>query len=142
MIVLIPDLDQSTTPEDLHEYVAGCMKSVWLVPIFRRKGRLEKCEILRIKDPDNDQVQHQGLVYVDDEATGAALIKQLSGCRFFRKTLKPRIYHQRSRTRERRVNLVDSEDIAIFNRRRSDRRRQNLLIERVVSSLPLSTHLI
>lgn len=142
MIVLLPDLNQNTKPEELHEYVANCMKNAWLLPIFRRKGRLEKCEILRIKDPDNEKIQYQGLVYVDDEATGAALIKQLSGCRFSHNTLKPRIYHHRTNSRERRVSLVDSENIAIVDRRRSDRRRKNLLIERVVSIFPLSTHLI
>ena len=142
MIILIPDLGENTTPEQLYQFVSSCMKNVWLLPVFSRKGRLEKCEILRIKARDSSQVQYQGLAYVDDDMTGQALIKQLSNCHLTGSALKPRIYHSRSAVKERRVNLSDSENIAIVDRRRTDRRRNNLLIERVVSPTPLSTPLV
>jgi len=133
MIILIPDVGESTSPEKLHDYISSCMKNVWLLPVFRRKGRLEKCEILRIKDPESRLVQYQGLAYVDDDITGEALIKQLNGCHLLGTRLKPRIYRSRSDIKERRVNLADSDNIAIVNRRRKERRRSNLLIERIVS---------
>ncbi|MCP4286898.1 MAG: hypothetical protein GY792_21040 [Gammaproteobacteria bacterium] len=99
---------------------------------------MEKCEILRIKDRNSNQVQFQGLVYVDDDMTGMALIKQLNTYRLKGSNLHPRVYHTRSDNKERRVNLVDSHDIAIVNRRRIDRRRSNLLVERFVSPASLS----
>lgn len=133
MIILIPDLSENITPERLYELVASCMKSVWILPIFRRKGQVEKCEILRIKDRDSNQVEYQGLVYVSDEMTGNSLIKQLNGCQLAGICLNCRVYHIRSPRKERRVNLSDSNDIAIINRRKTDRRRSNLLIERVIS---------
>ena len=139
MIILIPDLGENISPERLYELVASCLKGIWLLPIFQRKGHLEKCEILRIKDRDNNKVQYQGLAYVSDDMTGKALIKQLNSCRINEKQLNSRIYHSRSTIKERRVNLSDSNNIAIVNRRRTDRRRDNLLIERVVSPPPASS---
>ena len=130
MIILIPDLGENISPEKLHKFVSSCMKNVWLLPVFIRKGRLEKCEILRIKDPQTDPVQYQGLAYVDDDVTGKALVKQLNGCHFAGISLKPRVYHSRSSIKERRVNLADSHNIAIVNRRGRDRRRSGLLVER------------
>lgn len=38
------------------------------------------------------------------------------------------------------MNLSDSNDIAIINRRKTDRRRSNLLIERVISPLSRLFH--
>ena len=133
MIILIPDLGEETSPERLYGFVASCMKNIWLLPVFRRKGRLEKCEILRIKDRDSNRVQYQGLAYVNDDMTGEALIKQLNNCHLTGNSLKTRVYHSRSAIKDRRVNLADSDNIAIVNRRRTDRRRSNLLIERVVA---------
>lgn len=133
MIILIPDLGANISPDKLSEFVSSCMKNVWLLPVFIRKGRLEKCEILRIKERETNRVQYQGLAYVDNDITGKALIKQLSGCYFKGISLKPRVYHTRSAIKERRVNLADSDNIAIVNRRRRDRRRSDLLIERVIS---------
>lgn len=136
MIILIPDLGENTSPEILRDFVASCMKNIWLMPVFRKKGRLEKCEILRIKERDSNRVQYQGLAYVDDDITGAALIKQLNSCQFDGNQLKTRVYRSRCATRERRVNLADSDNIAIVNRRRTDRRRGNLLIETLVAPSP------
>jgi len=133
MIILIPDLGKDTSPEKLCEFVAFRMKNVWPLPGFRRRGRLEKCEILRIKDQESNRVQYQGLAYVDDDMAGAALIRQLNGCHLEGVNLRPRVYHSRSAVKERRVNLSDSDNLAIVNRRRTDRRRCNLLIEKVVS---------
>ncbi|MCP5407098.1 MAG: hypothetical protein H6963_06025 [Chromatiaceae bacterium] len=138
MIILIPDLAENTSPDNLHQYVSSCMKNVWLLPVFRKKGSLEKCEILRIKDRDSNQVQYQGLAYIDDDITGEALIKQLNNCHFQGINLKPRVYHSRAATKERRVNLADSNDIAIVNRRRRERRRSNLLIEKIASPVTQS----
>ena len=142
MIILIPDLDENTDPEQLYQFVSSCMKNVWLLPVFSRKGHLEKCEVLRIKASDSNQVQYQGLAYVDDDKTGQALIKQLGNCHLRGATLKPRVYHSRSAAKERRVNLADSENIAIVNRRRRDRRRSNLLIEKIVAPAQLSAPLV
>ena len=139
MIILIPDLGENISPERLYELVASCLKNIWLLPIFQRKGHLEKCEILRIKDRDNNRVQYQGLAYISDDITGKALIKQLNSCQIDEKYINCRVYHSRSNIKERRVNLADSNDIAIVNRRRRDRRRDNLLIERVVSPPPSPT---
>ena len=50
--------------------------------LYSEKRLIEKCEILRIKDRDSNQVQYQGLAHIDDDITGEALIKQLNNCHF------------------------------------------------------------
>jgi hypothetical protein len=107
------------------------MKNVWLLPVFRRRGTLEKCEVIRIKDPVENRVEYQGLAYIDDDVTGEALIKQISSCRISGQTLQPRIYYNRSNRKERRMRAMQPGEMAIMDRRRTDRRRDNLIIDHV-----------
>ena len=143
MIVLIPELPAQVTPASLYRYLTSCMEKVWLLPVFRRRGRLEKCEILRIRDPANDEVEYQGLAYVDNEMTGEALIKLIANCRLQGQALSPRVYFSRSNRKERRMRSTQPGELAIVDRRRADRRREHLVIERVhdhpLASPPLSS---
>ncbi|MCB1759716.1 MAG: hypothetical protein KDI68_08040 [Gammaproteobacteria bacterium] len=135
MIILIPGIPADTNPDSLQQFLQNCMNSVWLLPVFRRRGRVERCEVLRIKDPAQNRVEYHGLAYVDDETTGEALIKQISSCRIDGRTMQPRIYHSRSSNKERRMRSTDPEELAIVDRRRSDRRRNNLIIDHIPAPL-------
>ncbi len=128
MIVLILQIPESATQEALCHFVKTSLRKVWLLPVFK-KGLLESCEIRRIIDPKDGSTEYQALIRVDDVRTGEALAKQLNGKALSGGKIRARIYHPRSPKRERRVNLADSHNIAIVDRRRKERRRPNLVIE-------------
>ncbi|MCB1857979.1 MAG: hypothetical protein KDI63_06895 [Gammaproteobacteria bacterium] len=128
MIVLILQIPETVTQESLCAFVETALRRIWMLPVFK-KGLLESCEIRRILDPHSGSVEYQALLHVADDRTGESLIKQLNGKSLEGREISARIYHQRSVRKDRRVNLPGPYDIAIVDRRQTDRRRPDLKIE-------------
>lgn len=128
MIILITELSERTDKDTLSAFVSDGLRRVWLLPVFR-KGVMKYCQIRRIRDPDSDIAEYQAMVQMDDERTAQALIRQLHGKRLDGASVQARVYHHRSPRKDRRVRLSDSDNIAILDRRVSDRRRSHLSIE-------------
>lgn len=128
MIIFIRKIPKSAKRQDLCAFVSEGLHARWLLPMFQRKS-VEKCDILRIENMETQLSEYHGLVYVNSDKTGQALIKHLNGSRFCDREVEVRIYRKRSARQDRRRRLNGSNDLVIMDRRRRDRRRQNLIIE-------------
>jgi hypothetical protein len=101
MIVFIREIPETASQKELGDFVCEGLKRMRLLP-FPRQRKLEKCDILRIKDLDTDRVEYHGLAYLKDERTAKALIKHLDGSKLNGKKVEVRAYHKRSPLGDRR----------------------------------------
>jgi len=130
MIIFIREIPKTVGRQDLCAFVNKGLHARWLLPMFHEKN-VEKCEILRIENMETQLSEYHGLVYVDDDRTGQTLIKQLNGGKLGDRKVEVRSYRKRATRQERRRRLDGSNDLVIVDRRCSDRRRKNLIIETI-----------
>jgi len=128
MIVIVPNLPPEYGIGALRALADGALENVWLLPLFK-KGQITNCEILRIHDPDNAGPECHGLVHLQDQQTGKALIRQLGKTTLNDKPIQARQFFERTRSHDHRVNLHGDSPLAIVDRRKGDRRRSRLTIE-------------
>jgi len=135
MIIFIREIPETASQKELGDFISGGLNRMRLLP-FSRRRKVEKCDILRIKDLDTDRVEYHGLAYLDDERAAKALIKQLNGAALNGKKVDVRSYYKRSVDRDRRRPGRQMTNLAILNRRQGDRRRGNILVETLHGSRP------
>lgn len=135
MIIFIREIPETASQKELGDFVSGGLGRMRLLP-FTRKGKVEKCDILRIKDLATDRVEYHGLAYLDDERTAKTLVKKLNGAKLNGKRVEVHGYCKRSPLRDRRQSDRPMENLAIMDRRQKDRRRTNILIETLHGSRP------
>ncbi len=128
MIVIIPDLPPDYGLESLRMLAEGALDNMWLLPLFK-KGQIQGCEILHIHDQQGGGRESHGLVYLQDEQTGRALIRQLRRATLNGRPVRARQYFERTASRDQRVGLHGPAPLAIVDRRKGDRRRRHLTIE-------------
>lgn len=133
MIVIIPNLPPEYGITELRMLATGALDNVWLLPLFR-KGQITNCEILRIHDPDAAGQECHGLIYLQNEATGKALIRQFGKTMLNGEPVQARQFFERTSGHDHRVDLHRDHPLAIIDRRKGDRRRPHLLVE-VVTGL-------
>lgn len=128
MIIIVPNLPADFGPARLCELAGRALKGIWLLPSFRR-GRIETCEILRIRQAANRVEEFHGLIHLSESGTGKALIRQLNRVTLGGSPIRAREYFERSPRRDHRVDIPGSPPLAIVDRRKGDRRRPHLSIE-------------
>ncbi|MCP3870159.1 MAG: RNA-binding protein [Gammaproteobacteria bacterium] len=137
MIIFIRGIPENVTQKDLCDFVTAGLQHVWGMPLFN-KGKVDKCDILRIKNLDTDQIEYHGLAFVENDETANALIKHIDGALLSGKEVEVRNYCLRSPERDHRVHHPLTQSLAIIDRRRRDRRRPNLLVETLYRTQPAS----
>ena len=130
MIVFIREIPKFADQQDLRAFVTGGLRRRWLLPKLHKES-IENCDILRIENMATQRFESHGLVYVEDGQAGQVLIKQLNGSRFGDREVEVRSYWKRDAQRERRRRLHEQTYLAIVDRRRRERRRQNLIVETI-----------
>lgn len=135
MIIFIREIPETASKKEVDDFVSDGLNRMRLLP-FPRKRKVEKCDILRIKDLDTNRVEYHGLAYIDDERTAKVLIKHLNDTKLNGKRVQVRNYHKRSPLGERRRPERQMTNLAIMDRRQGDRRRSNILVETLHGSRP------
>jgi len=129
MLVFIQNMPESISSKELHQLVDNAMNRSWFP--FRRRGSIENLDIFRVQDQDGRTVEHHGLVDIEPDRTALAALKRLnrSVIRGGRVVASP--YAVRSVRRDRRGHKPHKEDLSVINRRKSDRRRANLIMDKL-----------
>lgn len=128
MIIFIQNVPETVSQKELDDFISEGLRRVRIFPYFA-KGTLETCDVLRIRD--GERVEYHGLAFIEGERAGRALIRHLRGWRLGGESVALRQYLVRSKNRDRRMLSADNQELAIVDRRRGERRRDNLLIETV-----------
>ncbi|HEB96624.1 MAG TPA: hypothetical protein ENI96_09375 [Sedimenticola thiotaurini] len=128
MIVIVPNLPADFGPARLRLLARDTLRGIWLLPSSRR-GRIEGCEILHIRDADGLVEEFHGLIHLSESAAGKAFIRQLNRQSVGGRRIQAREYIERSPERDHRVGLRPPAPLAIVDRRKGDRRRQHLTRE-------------
>lgn len=130
MLLFIRLLPESTTEHELRQFVHRAVYSPWL-RLIGPPSRVSSVQIIRICNPEIDSVEYHGIVGVEPAKTALSVIKKLDERELRGKKVTVRKYFSRSARRDRRLQRPEVRFLAIFNRRKKNRRRLNLAIERV-----------
>lgn len=128
MLVFIRLLPESVTQSDLRKFVSRAMRSYWS-SLFFPSSRIRSTEIRKCSNSTNHSVEYHGIVDIEPAKAAVKAIRKLNRRSLKGKEVEVRKYYQRSALRDRRID--DAEDIPTGERRRQDRRRQAMHIERV-----------
>ncbi|MGR9116166.1 MAG: RNA recognition motif domain-containing protein [Gammaproteobacteria bacterium] len=98
--------------------------------LFTKSGRIDDIQILKLRDKWSNSVEYHGLVRIEPEAAAKRVIKMLNRKPINGKPINVREYFLRNWHNDRRLRMNHFE-AEIQERRKSDRRRNHLEIERV-----------
>jgi len=135
MILFIRDIPETVNHKNLCDFVSKGLHHVWGKPLFN-KGKIERCDVLRIKDLDNNHVEYHGLAFIDNDKTAKALMKQLNRSKLNGKKVDVRKFRIRTPDLDSRRSYTSTQNLAFIDRRRRDRRRPNLLLETLYRPRP------
>lgn len=127
MILFIRKIPANTRLNELADFVQPALKG----GLFKKPGRIVKIEILTLRDIHLHSFEYHGLVTVDSDETGHRVIKKLKGKLFKGKHTLVREYVQRRWQNDRRLKH-HPEDAVALEKRKTDRRRNEKQLERVV----------
>jgi hypothetical protein len=128
MMLFLQSLPAGTRREDLERFIIGRLRS----GLFNRlmRPRVEKVEILRFQDPADGRPEFHGLIRILPNHLGKSVARQLNGTLFRGLRLSARIYVGR-RDRDRRSAYTDPRLLPFADRRKTERRRAEVLIKSV-----------
>lgn len=128
MELFIRRLPEATTRLDLIQFVSDALKPRWHLLQFAPAGSLTGCEILRVEDTGQENVEFHGVIDITPAAAALTALERLNGNYFKSKKVEVRKYFHRSVERDRRHHqslLTDD----VQEQRKRDRRRTHLLTE-------------
>lgn len=127
VVLFVKGLPESISRKELKTCFQRSVRNGWKLPLTGRSS-IGACDIVRITNRDNNQIEHYGLVEVQPATLALQAIKSLNGSSLQGKNIEVRRYHHRSGFRDRRKDepLSDTQ-----NRRVLERRRPDLSIELV-----------
>ena len=148
MLVFIRLLPESVTQNDLRKFVNKALRSPWL-GLFGSQGKSKSTEIRKITYRQTLSVEYHGIVEIEPAKAAAAVIRKLNRSPLKGRDVEVRKYYQRSPLRDHRTQQGEAAAFrAENNRRRHDRRRVDMITERVHTagalqsghSVPVHTH--
>ncbi|MCW8908464.1 MAG: RNA-binding protein [Sedimenticola sp.] len=129
MDIFIRRLPNSTTRLDLMQFISSALEPKWYLLQFSPLGKLTHCDICRIDDSGNGQVEYHGLAQIEPPSAALQVINRLNGEYFKNKKVEVRKFFRRSAKRDRR-HVADPElPNGTFDKRKKDRRRPDLHME-------------
>jgi len=129
MDIFIRRLPNSTTRLDLMQFISAALKPKWYLLQFSPLGRLTHCDICRIDDTGNGQIEYHGLARIDPPSAALHAINRLNGEYFKNKKVEVRKFFRRSAKRDRRHVTDSGVPFDTFEKRKKDRRRPHLHME-------------
>jgi hypothetical protein len=130
MKMFIRKIGDHVTKGHLVEFVAQALRPIWILPL-RETGQLTNCAILHIRDPESSTSDLHGLAEIDPESAAVHAVMRLNGRRLCGQVVEVRRWHERSAANDRRRSCEAYVPPPYRERRRSDRRRDNLQIRTV-----------
>ncbi len=122
MLLLIKHIPGYITKKELMKFIGSARSLLWrFLPVVGTPS-LDKCQIIRIEDKQEDTLEYHCLVAVEPEKTCQALMKKLDGALLFGQPVEVKPYIKRSPYKDRRRFHADLE-LLKFERRTEDRRR-------------------
>lgn len=118
MIILIRQIPKDSSIYELFDFVRPAVKS-WLFP---EKPLIQKVEILRLHDVNQDHYEFHGLVHVDSAKAAKRAIKKLDGQLFLNEKVAVREYFPRNEQKMDRRNPI-GQMLGFKDNRRENRRR-------------------
>jgi hypothetical protein len=104
-------------------------RSRWSLIPMRKNGVVRRSKIIQILDLNTDTVEYHAIVQVESPKLADTIIKNLDGKTVNGLFLKPHRYHRRFPNRDRRA---DSQNWRRGEERRTNERRRNKIITRIV----------
>lgn len=125
MFVIIKNLHQNTTIDDLEKFVAPAISGRF----FQRKGSIKALKIIELTTRKGSSVERHGIVRVDSDSTKKRLVKFLNNRSINKVSYAVDEYVIRHWSADHRSNGLSVSSLAkkqIPDRRKSDRRRSSL----------------
>lgn len=121
MIVFLRNIPSTTRYDDIFRFVEPGLKG----GLLRKSGRIERVQMLVIKDPKKESLEFHGLVRVEPDNVAMKMIAKLHRKPFLGRPIEVREYHHRSWHNDRRVYKLP-QNYVLLCERKGDRRRANL----------------
>lgn len=121
MIVFFKNLPEKTTYDDLVHFVEPALKGNF----FKKKGEIERVQMLIIKDPKKENLEFHGLVRIEPDIVAERVIKKLNRKIFLGYPIEVREYFLRSGYNDRREYNLPPNHV-LLGQRKNDRRRTYL----------------
>lgn len=121
MIIILKRIPGNTRKKDIIEYLAPVLKG----KVFQKPGVIEKIQMLALKNPQTEDVDLYGVVYIDSDEAAKRVIKKFNRKVFKGKNIAISEYVNRSWHNDSRLNSIEPSD-AQQSKRKFDRRRASL----------------
>lgn len=125
MLLFIKDIPKYSTNQEVTRFISSGRSSLARFIPFISGFSVLKCEILRIEDKRQLTVEYHGLITVEPEKTGHALINRLDGAILNGRRVEVRPYFKRAAYKDRR-RIHANLELLPAERRSRDRRRDYL----------------
>jgi hypothetical protein len=126
MWVFIKGIPKELSVKELHKLISRQLSPIWsIMPM--RGVRVEDSKILKIMHVSNKVWEYYGLVYINPSRLVHSVIGRLNSAKIKGKRVQAHPYIRRHRSRDRRRQLLQGSEQYPGERRREDRRRQNLV---------------
>lgn len=129
MIIILKHISASTTRKDIENFVKPAIKG----RLLRKSGDIERVSMLVQKVPDMLSYEHHALITITPDSVAEKAIKKLNHTRLKNKVICVDEYQTRLWQNDRRTNREPVDKLV--NRRKGDRRRRNLEVEKESSAL-------
>ena len=121
MIVFLRNIPATTSYDDIANFIEPALKGGFL----RKDGDIERVQMLIIRDPRKNILEHHGLVRIEPENIAKKAIAKLHRKHFLGRPIEVREYHHRSWHNDRRVYKLPS-NYVLVDERKADRRRSEI----------------
>lgn len=121
MIVFFRNVLASTRYDDIVDFVEPALKG----GLLRKSGRIERVQMLIIKDPSRQKLEYHALVRVESDGIAGKAIKKLNKHPLLGRKVEVREYVQRRWQNDRREHPMPHNYVLPCERKK-DRRRDDL----------------
>ncbi len=125
MVIILKKISATTKVADVEDFIAPALKGGF----FNKSGRIEGIMIEMIEQAGSSLVEFHAIVRVEPELVASRVIRTLNRKRCNGKPINVFRYYFRQRGNDRRENVSQPDD----DRRKTDRRRKNLMIKDVTA---------
>lgn len=125
MLLLVKHIPGYITKKELLDFIRSSRGIFWRMLPFVGNITLDKCQILRIEDKQEETIEYHCLISLEPEKTCQSLLKRLDGSQLFGQSVEVKPYIKRSPYKDRRRFHADLELLKV-ERRAQDRRRNGL----------------
>jgi hypothetical protein len=125
MWIFYKHLPRNVTLKEIRKVTLRGARLGWSPFAFFKRIHIKRAKIIRIKDLQSETIEYHALVQINPTTVTDIIIENLDGKTVNGLFLKPHRYHRRFPNRDRRI-LEDGRN-QNEERRKTDRRRQNLI---------------